>query len=179
MVVGRDPYRPILDGEIAAAIGELVATLSGIQMGLAVLMADLSAGRNLDINNPNDLIALMPLMGMDPRAQVGILKTLLLQRLPRHEAVLLVKLLERIYAIKRIRDKVAHGIWEKNPKTGRMFALSLKTTHPAKLIRTHFTGPHLRDLAGELDDLFCQLLDSVQPHGYLTSNFDSWRGKRP
>jgi len=176
-MVLRIPRQPIFDVPLAAAIGEFIAAWSGAQMGLVMLMADLMLGRKFSMDNEEDVFALVPLIGMDPRTQIALLRTLLHQRLGDDVAAPIDKILDRLYSLKRQRDMLAHGVWEFHAKTGNMYAHSLKMTFPAKGTRVQFTAHKVQELAIALDDHFVRLIEAVQPHGYLLE-LQTWRDRR-
>lgn len=176
-MVTRIPNQPILDVPLAAAIGEFIAAWSGVEMGLVMLMADLMLGRKFSMDSEADVFVLVPLIGMAPRTQIALLKTLLHQRLGDSAAAPIDKTLERLYGLKRHRDLLAHGVWEFHAKTGGMYALGAKMTYPARSTRVHFTARRVCEFTVALDDHFVRLIEAVQPHGYLL-DLQTWRDRR-
>lgn len=159
-------YVPILDSALAAKAGELIAAWSGVQGTLLMLMADLASGQSLKPGN--DLIGILPLVGMDPRTQLGMLQTLLHARLGPQKTAVPCKALKRLEKIKKMRDTIAHGVWEKDKKTGRLYVITLKATFPLKYRRIHYSEKIFQTIIDSLCTESSILVKSLQAEGYLS-----------
>lgn len=154
----------ILNQHLAAAIGELIATWSGMQSLLARALTDLIAGRAL---NDDEFVApAVVVLGMEARVQIGLLKTLLAFRLNKQDSDSIARTLDKIENIKKIRDTLAHAVWEYDDR-GRAFSIIIKTVGQVKYERTPRRAQDIIAHAHRLQGLAGDLCNALQKHGYL------------
>ncbi|HEX3431745.1 MAG TPA: hypothetical protein VHT03_12755 [Rhizomicrobium sp.] len=112
------------------------------------------------------------------RTQIALLKTMLRTRLNLSDAEIAPfdKLLDRIERVKKTRDLVAHCLWQPAKTGDGMLAVSLKSTHRARVIRVHFTPVRVRSYISELSAITEALVKSLHPHGYMT-DITSFHGR--
>jgi len=154
----------ILDPKLAAAIGELIATWSGMQSLLAIALTELMAGHAL--NDEESVASGVVVLGMEARVQIGLLKTLLAFRLKKEDSDDIAKILDKIENIKKIRDTFAHAVWECNDK-GEAFSITVKTVGKIKYERTPQRAQDIRAHADRLQKLAGEFCRALQKHRYL------------
>src|SRR5690242_13237356 len=106
------PYTPIIDGDLALAIGNLVTEWSGAQFMLVRALADLMVGRSL--KDDDDMNHAAVIFGMEARVLIGLVKTLVGIRLDPRIAEKVRDLLDDMEGAKDLRDFVCHCSWTHN-----------------------------------------------------------------
>ena len=158
-------YHPIIDGDLAMAIGLLVTEWSGAQWFLTLALSELMIGKA--IGDEDDNLHIAVLIGMDARPLIGLFKTLSPPRLGNGPGAEVAKILDRLEGAKDLRDLVCHCVWERDDKKDCMVARSAKTVGKYKEIARPVTVKDICEKITVLQDGALALLAILQPAGYL------------
>ena len=157
---------PKLPTLLAIEIAELIVSWSGATGLLTMLMIQLMMGPEFT-DTDSDFTPIFPIIGMDPRTQIALLKSMLRKRVPDDDIPALDAILDRMEKIKKMRDVVAHCLWEPGKRDHEMYGIILKTTHRARMSRHHFSPARIHSFADALENLAAELVTTLQRHGYL------------
>jgi hypothetical protein len=142
-------YRPIVDGMLALAIGNLVTEWAGVQTFLTKAVAEMMIGKSMD--EDDDHTHITAIIGMEPRVLMGLFKTLAPLRIGPQRAERMSKILDKMEKAKELRDLLSHCIWKRDDK-GRMIAVRLKTIGKIKLYERHITFDQIMEKIRDLHD---------------------------
>lgn len=160
------PYTPIIDGDLALAIGNLVTEWAGAQFMLVRALADLMVGRSL--KDDDDMNHAAVIFGMEARVLIGLVKTLVGIRLDPRIAEKVRDLLDGMEGAKDLRDFVCHCLWTHN-KRGKWVAVQLKTVGKIKRVERAITVTEIIEKIALLHESAHSLLGYLHASGYMKS----------
>lgn len=170
-----DVYETLVNNGIGLGIANLITRWAQSELQLKVILLEMELGRS--IRNEADLVGLIPFMGMDARAVLGLIKTMSVNRLGEAGSKSVAKILDRINAAKDLRDYVSHATWQQRTPTKagdqRMIARLTKSVGKLKHDKRVIAPKDLFNTSKALAHHMDELIEFPRSFGYC-EQFEEW-----
>lgn len=164
-----EEFDVLVNNSIGLGIAYLITKWASAELKLKFVLFELTLGHAA---SQQDLVGLAPFVGMDTRAVIGLIRTVIPARLGDHAAAIADIALKKIETGKALRDFVAHATWQqkefkkKHKDDQRMIARTLKTVGTVAYSQRVIDPIQLFRAGKNIAEAADRLIEILKAHGF-------------